>query len=844
MKKRFHVTGMTCAACSACVEKAARSLQGVEEASVNLLAGSMQVSFDESKVSSLAIVQAVKKAGYGAFEGDASHREESVGNSSEDTLGVQRNRLVASLCFLVPLLYLSMGSMVFLPMPNFFVGRENALLFAFAQFLLLLPIMYLNRGYYIHGFGRLLHGTPNMDSLVGMGSMAAAVFGIFAVFRIGWGMGHADWSLVETYWKNLYFDSAGMIVVLVSVGKYLEARAKGQTGAALRKLMEMVPQGVSVFRDGAEHRIPLEQLVQGDEVLVRPGECVPADGIVTFGQTSMDESSITGESMPVMKREGDLVTSSAVNQSGMIRFRAERVGKDSFLSCMIQLVEEAGASKAPMARLADRVAGVFVPVVIAIAVFSGGAWLFLGAGVEFALSIAISVLVVSCPCALGLAVPAAIMVGIGKGAEHGILIKSAEALETAHDADMVIFDKTGTLTEGDLRVTDVIPVGRSEQALLSLAAGLEAGSEHPLAHAVLKYAGEREIVPERAGEFQAFFGQGVSAMIRGKRCLAGSERFLWEQDIELGRWKDRIDSLSEEGKTPLLFAVGHELAGILAVADMERKESRETVRQLLEDGISVLMLTGDQEQTAGAVAKRLGISQVRASVRPEEKEGVVAQLQAEGYRVAMAGDGVNDAPALMRADFGMAVGKGHDIAVESADAVLLSGDLRGIVQALRLSKAVVRNMKQNLFWAFFYNSIAIPVAAGCLYPWLGIRLSPMLGAAAMSLSSFCVVTNALRLRSYRMESAELMEPCENDAVEEQTVMKESEGQSMKKELKIEGMMCKHCQRHVTEALAGLEDVISVEVSLESKTALVEMRQEISAEKLREVIEAAGYELAD
>ena len=849
-KERFEVTGMTCSACSARVEKAVAKLAGTAGVSVNLLTNSMQLSYDEAKISPAQIIEAVEKAGYGASL--RSSKEKTVKDEApplEKEASDMKQRLLWSAAFLLPLMYIAMHQMFYhwfgLPVPELvaelFDGAENAITFSFAQFLLVLPIMYLNRRYYISGFRNLFQGAPNMDSLVGMGSMAAAVFGAFALFRMGWGLGHGDMELVAEYSRNLYFESAGMIVTLITVGKFLEARAKGKTGAALAKLMELAPRQANVLREGRELSLPVEELKPGDEIIVRPGERIPADGVVLSGQTSVDESALTGESMPVFKQVGDKVTSATLNKAGAIHFRAEKVGGDTAISQIIRLVDEAGASKAPMARLADRIAGIFVPVVILIALATGGIWLYLGESVEFAFSIAISVLVISCPCALGLATPVAIMVGTGKGAENGILIKSGEALEIAQAVDTVVMDKTGTITEGRPAVTEVLAFGAEEKELLTLAAALEKDSEHPLAEAVSKYAQARKIAPAAVQDFQAVAGRGVQGLVQGELCLAGSEAFMKERGVDVSACSQEAARLSDEGKSLLFFARGGRLIGLVAAADKEKASSVQAVRELTAMGLEVIMLTGDNERTAEAVRRRLGLTKAIAGVLPQMKEEYIGRLQAQGRKAAMIGDGINDAPALVRADLGMAIGAGTDVALESADAVLIRSDLLDVVSAIRLSKAVIRNIKENLFWAFIYNIIGIPLAAGLLYPAFGLKLSPMVGAAAMSLSSVCVVMNALRLRSFKAERPEGAAAYGEDNQEGQLSVRKEE-MVMEKELKIEGMMCAHCQKHVNDALSKMEGVTAVEVNLEAGTAKVTADREIAREEFAQVIAEAGYEL--
>ena len=858
-KEQFTITGMTCSACSARVEKAVKKVAGTEDVSVNLLTNSMQLRYDEQQTDPAAIVRAVEAAGYGAsVKGAKAESAAPVEDPVKKSVEEMRYRLIWSVVFLLPMLYISMhglfAQLFGLPVPalvrTVFDGPENAITFAFAQLLLVLPIMYLNRRYYIAGFRNLLQGAPNMDSLVGMGSMAAAVFGVFAIFRMSWGMGHGDLALVEAYSRNLYLESAGMIVTLITVGKYLEARAKGQTSRALEKLMHLAPKQATVVRGGKECVVPVEELAVGDEIVVRPGERVPADGTVTTGETTMDESAVTGESMPAYKQAGDRVTSGAMNQRGAIRFRAERVGAETTIQQIIRLVDEASASKAPIARLADRIAGVFVPAVILIALAAGGIWLALGASVEFAFSIAICVLVISCPCSLGLATPVAIMVGTGKGAENGILIKSGEALETLATVDTVVMDKTGTITEGTPRITSVQPLGVTRGELLSVAAGLEAGSEHPLAAAVLACAAEEQAAPRAMTGFTASLGRGVEAQADGHAYLAGNARLMEERGIDLAPVRAALDALADDGATPLIFARDGQLIGVLGAADEPKATSREAIAKFKALGLSVVMLTGDNARTAEAMRRRMGIGQVIAGVLPEHKAAHVKELQAAGHRVAMIGDGINDAPALAMADVGIAIGAGTDIAIDSADAVLMKSDLLDAVNAVRLARSVLRNIKENLFWALIYNTICIPLAAGILYPAFGLKLSPIVGAATMSLSSVCVVLNALRLRFFRPLRAEAAETAgaEQKAAAVQAAAAEAishekkEGTMMKTTLKIKGMMCAHCQQHVHDALSKMAGVTGVQVDLEGGSADVEASREIPQQEFAQVIADAGYEL--
>ena len=718
--------------------------------------------------------------------------------------------------------------------PEHILGNENAITFAFAQFLIVLPILYLNRIYYIRGYKNLFHLSPNMDTLIAVGSSASMFYGIFALFRMSWGLGHGNMDLVGTYSMDLYFESAGMIVTLITLGKYLESRSKKKTSKAIEKLVALAPKEAEIERNGQVMTVPVEQLVVGDIVIIRPGESIAVDGVIVEGSTSVDQSAITGESIPVEKQVGDNVVSASINKNGFIKIRAVKVGENSTINQIIKLVEEASSSKAPIARMADKIAGIFVPVVMTIALVTIIVWLISGASFEFALSAGITVLVISCPCSLGLATPVAIMVGTGKGAENGILIKSGEALETAHKIDTVVMDKTGTITEGKPKVTDIIEY-IDKNSLLTYAISLEKNSEHPLAEAIVKYCKDNNISSESVENFEAVFGKGVKATSDNSTILGGNRAFMKENNIDISKIEPQINSLADEGKTPLIFAKDNNVIGIIAVADVEKETSRKAIEEFTKMGISTVMLTGDNERTAKAIQKRLNIPKVIAQVLPEDKEKEIRRLQDEGHCVAMIGDGINDAPALAKADVGIAIGAGTDVAIESADAVLVRNDLLDAVSAVKLSKAVIKNIKENLFWAFFYNCIGIPVAAGVLYPIWGIKLSPMFGAAAMSLSSICVVTNALRLRRFKTYKS-------SEKVEETVIEVKKENEKMKKVLSIEGMMCGHCQAHVEKALKAMDGVTSVEVSLENKNATVELSKDISDAEFKAVIEDAGYEL--
>ena len=746
-KKKFSVTGMSCAACSAAVEKAVGRLDGVESAQVNLLAKSMVCVYDESKTGADAVIAAVEKAGFGAAE--LAERDRAAAPKKEkaaagDGFTAIRTRLWVSIVFLVLLMYVSMGHMLGLPLPGFLHGTQNALPFAFLQFLLTLPVLYVNRKFYFNGFRALAHRAPNMDSLVAVGSAAAMLYGVIAIFMIGAALGRGDWDTVERYRTNLYFESAAMILTLVTVGKFLEERSKGKTGAAIAKLLDLSPKTATVLRDGEERVIPAEEILTGDVVLLKPGERVPVDGVVLEGSSAVDQSALTGESIPVTKDEGKAVMSASVNMTGFLKIRATRVGQDTTLARIVALVEEASSSKAPISKLADKVSGIFVPAVMAIAVVAGAAWLLAGRSVEDALNACISVLVISCPCALGLATPVAIMVSTGRCAQMGILIKSAEALELLHAADTVVLDKTGTITVGKPSVTDVVECASGR--LLPVAAALEKKSGHPLADAVVRYAADAE--PAEVSEFTDVTGKGIRGVIDGRICYGGSGAYMEELGVDVSTVREQAQRFAEDGKTPLFFACETELLGVIAAADTVKETSAAAIRRMKADGCEVIMLTGDNETTANAVRRKLDLDRVIADVLPQDKERVVRELQAEGRKVIMVGDGINDSPALARADIGIAIGSGADIAVEEADVVLMKSDLNDVPTAIECSRQTMRNIKQNLFWAFFYNTLGIPLAAGALYPVWGITLNPMIGAAAMSLSSLFVVTNALRL--YRM----------------------------------------------------------------------------------------------
>ena len=857
--EKYIVTGMTCSACSSRVEKTVSHLDGVSQASVNLLTNSMTVDYDESILTQQAIIKAVEDAGYGA---SVPGREKSLPrngkeDSVQDHIRKMKIRLIVSILFSVPLFYISMGHMFSWPLPDIFLGEENALIFAFTQFLLLLPVMAVNHHYYQVGFKTLWHRAPNMDSLIALGSTAAAVYGIFAIYQISYGMGHGNMELVHHYAMDLYFESAGMILTLITLGKFMEARAKGKTSEAITKLMDLAPKTARVLRNGTELEIPSEEVVSGDILIVKSGESIPTDGVMVDGHAFVDESAITGESIPVEKQPGSKVVGATISQSGYFQMRATKVGEDTTLSQIVRLVEEASSSKAPIAKLADKVSGVFVPIVIAVAVLSFLAWLIAGKSFEFALSTGIAVLVVSCPCALGLATPTAIMVGTGKGAENGILLKSAEALETAHTVTTVVLDKTGTITEGKPAVTEVLLKHSelTEQEFLQIAVSLESLSEHPLGKAITTYGAENKIIPRKVHRYKQVPGEGILGELDGEICFAGNAKMAQRYHAYPDTAQKEAKRLALEGKTPLYFGKEGILLGLIAVADQIKPTSRRAVSELRRMGIQVVMLTGDNRLTAQAIQKESGVDRIVAEVLPAQKEEEIRRLQQQGEKVAMVGDGINDAPALARADVGIAIGAGTDIAMESADIVLMKSDLMDVVSAIQLSKSVIRNIRQNLFWAFFYNVIGIPLAAGVLYPFFAIKMNPMFGAAAMSLSSFCVVSNALRLKLFKPKFHEV--PTENQAEQSASlsakqmeencpcdiIKEKQEETTMKKTMVIEGMMCAHCSGRVEKALNEIPGVKAT-VHLETKTAEIISNDNVSDEVLRKAVTDAGYEVVE
>ncbi len=855
--KQYTVTGMSCAACSARVEKAVSKVDGVTSCSVSLLTNSMGV---EGSATDAQIVEAVEQAGYGASpKGTATESENDKANNSLEQLKAAqdalidretpklRNRLIASLIFLVVLMYFSMGHMMWgWPLPEFFNGNHVAM--GLLQLLLTVAVMVINQKFFISGFKGLIHGAPNMDTLVALGSAASFGYSVYALFAMTAAQVNGDMDAVMSYMHEFYFESAAMILALITVGKMLEAHSKGKTTDALKSLMQLAPKTATVVRDGVEQEISVDAVKKGDIFVVRPGENIPVDGEIIDGTTAVNESALTGESIPVDKQPKDAVSAATVNQSGFIKCRATRVGEDTTLSQIIQMVSDAAATKAPIAKIADRVSGVFVPAVITIAIITIIAWLIAGETVGFALARGISVLVISCPCALGLATPVAIMVGNGKGAKSGILFKTAASLEATGRTQIVALDKTGTITSGEPKVTDIVPdetffeeTGNHAGALLAIAASVEAKSEHPLAKAIMERAKTDEIAVAEVTDFSAVVGNGLTAILAGKMIKAGNLAFVSKFVKVSDDMRAKAVEFSKEGKTPLFFAADDRLCGIIAVADTIKGDSPEAVRQLKNMGIRVVMLTGDNEQTANAIGKQAGVDEVIAGVLPDGKEAVIRKLKKQG-RVAMVGDGINDAPALTRADMGIAIGAGSDVAIDAADVVLMKSRLIDVPAAVRLSRATLTNIHENLFWAFFYNVIGIPLAAGLWYPLLGWKLNPMFGAAAMSLSSFCVVTNALRLNLCRVYDPKHDRKATPDRKNKTNKPNESEEKSMTKTMNIEGMMCGHCEARVKKALEALDAVSEAAVSHESGTAVVTLSSDISDEKLKETVEAEDYKV--
>ena len=845
-KEKYNITGMSCAACSAKVERVVGKLDGVENVSVNLLTNSMQVEYKEDKLSSNDIIKNIADAGYGASLATATKQkkeEKSIKKTNDEAIDSMKFRLKVSIVFLAILMYFSMGSMIGLPLPKFLSGEGNPVGFALTQLLLVLPVMYVNRKYYISGFKSLFHLSPNMDTLIAVGTVAAFTYGVIAIYVMGYALNNADMHTVTEYRMNLYFESVSMILTLITLGKFFETGSKARTTDAISKLIDLSPKRANVLRDGVEENILTEDVVVGDIVIVRPGESIPVDGMIIEGSTSVDESAITGESIPVQKEKGDKLIAATINKNGSVRIKATEVGEDTAISRIIALVEEASSSKAPIAKMADKVAGVFVPVVMGISLITFIVWLALGYDFSFALNCAIAVLVISCPCSLGLATPVAIMVGTGKGAENGILIKSADALETTHSIDTVVLDKTGTVTEGKPVVTDILAFDTDENEFLKLAAGVESASEHPLAEAIVEKAKEKKLEIVSPTEFQAISGRGIVASVSGSKIIAGNEQAIKEQ---YGNSEDftevfkKGNELAAQGKTPMYFGKDNKLLGIIAVADTIKKDSKEAIQALKNRNIDVVLLTGDHKNTAMAIAKEAGIKKVIAEVLPTDKEEHIRELIEAGHKVAMVGDGINDSPALARADVGIAIGAGTDIAIESADIVLMHSSLKDVATAIDLSKAVIRNIKQNLFWAFFYNSIGIPLAAGVFYLSLGWKLSPMFGAAAMGMSSVCVVSNALRLRAFKPKKVK-KNNIENDEIE-LIENNRKEDNKMTTVINVNGMMCEHCKATVEKVTRGIEGVSNSLVNLDAKNVTIEHSADTDLEKVKKAITDAGYEV--
>lgn len=834
--QKFDIKGMTCSACSTAVDRNVKKLEGINEVNVNLLNNSMIVKYDENVLNNETIIKKVQDAGYEAFLVENGKKTQK--NSTEENLGKietneLKNRLIISFIFAIPLFYISMGHMLNWYLPHLFHGYSNAITFSFTQFLLALPIVFINIKYYKVGFKTLYKGSPNMDSLIAIGTSAAMIYGVFSIYKIGYGLGNNDIDMVIQYSHDLYFESAAIVLTLITLGKFLEARAKENTSEAINKLINLTPKTALVLRNNQEIEIPVDELVLKDIVIVKPGNIVPTDGVIIFGNSSIDESMLTGESLPISKKVGDKVIGASINKSGSFKFEVTKLGEDTVLSQIIKLIEEASSSKAPISKLADRISAIFVPTVIVISILATVTWLFLGYSFEFALSIGIAILVISCPCALGLATPTAIMVGTGKGAQNGILIKSAESLEIAHTINTVVIDKTGTITEGKTQVTDIFTSEKiTQDKLLQLCATIEKNSEHPLSDAILKKAQEKEIELLNATDFEALNGLGIKAKVEDRLLYIGNKKLLDSKNISLDLFYEKSEKLANEAKTPIFIADESEVLGLIAISDVVKPTSKDAILEFEKMGLEVIMLTGDNYKTANAIAKQININNVIAEVLPQDKEKEIQKLQSLGKKVAMIGDGINDAPALVRADVGIAIGAGTDVAIESANIVLVKSDLLDAVKAIQLSNAVIKNIKQNLFWAFFYNIIGIPLAAGVFYTILGWKLSPMFAGAAMSLSSVTVVLNALRLK--------LFEPKISKNLLEQNNI--SKGDKMEKILKVDGMTCGHCKARVEKVVSAIDGVDSVEVDLASKNVTVKMSKDISEQTLSDVIVDAGYEV--
>lgn len=840
MEKKFDVSGMTCSSCVANITKAVEKLDGVSGANVNLMTNSMKVNFDENIVDDEKIIGAVEKIGYGASPADEKTKSED--RPVDDREKALKNRLIYSIIFMVILMYIAMGPMIHLPTPGIFHGREGAIIFAFSQFLLALPVVYINRDFYISGFKGLKNRAPNMDSLVAIGSLAALVYGIFAIYMMAYGFGQGDMELVDAYRHNLYFESSAMILTLITVGKYLEEKSKNKTRSSLANLMDLAPKMATVIEDGEEVVKNIEDVRVGDILLVRPGESVAVDGKVIEGASSLDESAVTGESIPVQKSVGDRVISASINTTGSFKFKAEKVGEDTTISQIIKLVDEANQSKAPIAKLADEIAGVFVPAVLIIAALTFGVWMAMGYGFENALNFAISVLVISCPCALGLATPVSIMVATGKSADFGLLFKNAEVLENLHKIDVIVMDKTGTITEGKPILTDIV-TDLDEENFLKIAGSIEKNSQHPLASAIINYAQENDIDLEEITNFNSVSGRGLNGEIAGNKYLAGNLEYMLEEKIDLKDFQAKAEELAGEGKTSMYFANESEVLGIISVKDLPKESSKDAIKLLRDMGKKIIMLTGDNQKTAEAIADEIGVDETLAGLLPQDKNKEIDKIQKSGKKVLMIGDGINDAPSLAKADIGMAIGHGTDVAIESSDVVLMRSDLLDVVSALELSKATIKNIKQNLFWAFFYNTIGIPLAAGLLFPAFGIKLSPMFAALAMSLSSVFVVNNALRLRRFKPRGVKRSLEEANSSSEKEIAKEENliEKNEKRTKIKVEGMMCGHCEKRVADALEKTGKAKDVVASHENSSVEF-IDQGLSTEEIENAIEEAGYKI--
>ncbi len=836
--QKFDIKGMTCSACSNAVDRSMKKLEGVSEVNVNLLNNSMSIKYDESLLNYENIIEAVQNAGYEAtLQEEKKIKIEKKENIALLEINELKQRLFVSLIFALPLFYISMGHMLNWAMPQFFLGVKNSMTFAFTQFLLALPIVFINRKFYTIGFKTLFKGSPNMDSLIAIGTGAAMLYGVYSIYKISYGFSIEDLELVNSFAMDLYFESAAIVLTLISFGKYLEAKAKGKTSEAINKLLDLSPKKATLIKDGKEFEVAIEDLKVGDIIKVRPGESIATDGVIVKGSTNIDESMLTGESLPVSKTINDSVIGASINKNGSIEFKVTKVGSDTVISQIIKLVEEASSSKAPISKLADKISSIFVPTVIAIAIISAIAWLFLGATFEFALSIAIAVLVISCPCALGLATPTAIMVATGRGAANGILIKNAQVLENSHKIDTVVLDKTGTITKGESELVNIVPESEiSKDSLLQIAFSLEKNSEHPLANAIIKKAEELGLKRLEIEDFKALNGLGIEAKIDNKIYYIGNKKLLDSKNIDLKEFEKESISFANSGKTPIFVASSDKILGLLAISDSIKPTSQRAILELEKKGLEVIMLTGDNTKTANAIAKELNIKKVFAEVLPQDKDRVILELQESGRKVAFVGDGINDAAALVRADVGIAIGAGTDIAIESANIVLVKSDLLDVLTAIELSSVTIKNIKQNLFWAFFYNILGIPLAAGIFYSFLGWKLSPMFAGAAMSLSSVTVVLNALRLRFFKPSIAYINEDL--NIIEDKNI----KDKNMTKNFKVDGMSCGHCSGRVEKALKALDEVVSVKIDLATKDVEIELSKDVENSVLENAIKEAGYEV--